>query len=380
MSDSGLGSSRYTPGGTRVPDGSPPTDEIPKPPPRPPSVPPFPIRSSDYMDDDEFSKFLDGYEKKVDLPGAKRSDRQWEPSHVPTPSEARALWLEREVDVLKTTPHEMSKENGFLESAYWNSGFDSRTHGLSAVGPMRDQSACAGFAPGEVREGRAFASEHGLHQHQVRACTGANAAAELGGERRPDRACMEPTAASDLGGQCRHGRVGLAWLMVGLAWLMTLQRCLDLLLNTVGLFAMRLEKIVFLIGLATLCMVINEFVVGLMSLQAAMDYLNVDKVAPVTIRGMVAVEGFGRREHMEQFQPRLHGLDRNKAPVAAMCHATTRSNFQILLLTRVHCSLVTGFIFAHRQCMMCRALQPDGGTSLCVRPSCTMMSGSKLRL
>ena len=66
---------RFTPGGTRVPDGTPPTEETkvdaPNP---PPTAPPFPGTETLTGDLDQFSA---GYEKKVDQGKVKRGDRTW---------------------------------------------------------------------------------------------------------------------------------------------------------------------------------------------------------------------------------------------------------------------------------------------------------------
>ena len=85
---------RYTPGGARVPDGTPPQDVVTSPPPMPPPLPQFPGYAPDSK---ELNQFLDAYEKKVVHPMFKRSDKEWEPTKELSPSEARSFWLEQEL-------------------------------------------------------------------------------------------------------------------------------------------------------------------------------------------------------------------------------------------------------------------------------------------
>ena len=91
---------RYTPNGTRVPEGTPPDSAEPCPPPpqEPPVVPPFPYSvlqpqsSSTHADD--MQKFLHGYERIDVKPTSLKRDVSWEPQKELNPTEARTFWLE----------------------------------------------------------------------------------------------------------------------------------------------------------------------------------------------------------------------------------------------------------------------------------------------
>ena len=110
---------RYTPNGTRVPEGTPPDSAEPCPPPQhePPVVPPFPSSflqpqsSSTHADD--MKKFLDGYERIDVKPTVLKRDVSWEPQKELNPTEARAFWLEKEVQALRTTLASVSHGNAF---------------------------------------------------------------------------------------------------------------------------------------------------------------------------------------------------------------------------------------------------------------------------
>ena len=130
------GACRFTPNGTRVPDTSPPMDAqpVPQAPPLPP-VPPFPAFPESGQ---RVEQFLDGYErtKGSDQKG-KLGDRQWKPnevdqkslkgisSHELSPSEAREVWLEREVQSLRSVLDRMADQTSFKSSPYWSQGFQS---------------------------------------------------------------------------------------------------------------------------------------------------------------------------------------------------------------------------------------------------------------
>ena len=135
---------RYTPNGTRVPEGTPPDSAEPCPPPQhePPVVPPFPSSflqpqsSSTHVDD--MKKFLDGYERIDVKPTVLKRDVSWEPQKELNPNEARAFWLEKEVQALRTTLASVSHGNAFQKSEYWGGGFqrcDFGDHLNSKHGP-----------------------------------------------------------------------------------------------------------------------------------------------------------------------------------------------------------------------------------------------------
>ena len=156
---------RYTPGGARVPDGTPPQDVVTSPPPMPPPLPQFPGYAPDSK---ELNQFLDAYEKKVVHPMFKRSDKEWEPTKELSPSEARSFWLEQELAGLKNQLDRITNAG-----PAWSNLF------TAAAKP--DGSACAGLQPGERDQ-----QVHGAECPQDRACAGS----DLGANRLPDRACM----------------------------------------------------------------------------------------------------------------------------------------------------------------------------------------------
>lgn len=91
---------RFTPNGTRVPDGEPPGDNIqdvlvPLPPSLPPFPPPMPPMGED-------KGWIDGYEAASGDRKVRRVDVQWQPSQwkAVSPREARRFWLEQEVQLL----------------------------------------------------------------------------------------------------------------------------------------------------------------------------------------------------------------------------------------------------------------------------------------
>ncbi|CAL1138884.1 unnamed protein product [Cladocopium goreaui] len=107
---------------------------VPQAPPLPP-VPPFPAFPESGQ---RVEQFLDGYErtKGSDQKG-KLGDRQWKPnevdqkslkgisSHELSPSEAREVWLEREVQSLRSVLDRMADQTSFKSSPYWSQGFQS---------------------------------------------------------------------------------------------------------------------------------------------------------------------------------------------------------------------------------------------------------------
>ena len=73
---------------------------------------------------------LDHYEVSHDGSKVRLAERQWKPTsercHEPTPGEARAFWLEEEVESLKNTLANMVQGNAFQNfqsSDYWNGRF-----------------------------------------------------------------------------------------------------------------------------------------------------------------------------------------------------------------------------------------------------------------
>eukprot|EP00435_Cladocopium_sp_Y103_P030555 s975_g7.t1 len=141
---------RHTPNGTRVPEGTPPTDEKPEPPPpqHVPPVPPFPtVLTEDPM------KMLDNYESMHEsstMSSMRVVDREWKPgvlrSKEPTPSEARNFWLEKEVESLKTALASISHGNPFHKSEYWNGKYENSQVGGVQAKPAPPGSLTAAYA------------------------------------------------------------------------------------------------------------------------------------------------------------------------------------------------------------------------------------------
>ena len=117
---------RFTPNGTRIPDGTPPEADgseprhVPQPPPEKPNVPPFP---KSFMSDGNMEKFLDSYDKMESVPKVLKVQHAWEPTTEMTPRAARAFWLEQEVASLKGSMARLTEGNGFKNSEYWSKDF-----------------------------------------------------------------------------------------------------------------------------------------------------------------------------------------------------------------------------------------------------------------
>ena len=130
---------RHTPNGTRVPDGTPPSEERPEPPPSQhvPVVPPFPtVVSEDPV------KLLNNYEPVHETSTMRAMGTIWKPvcerSKEPSPSEARTFWLEKEVESLRGTLASFANGNSFQNSDYWNGRFQRDVNGdrsQSSMGP-----------------------------------------------------------------------------------------------------------------------------------------------------------------------------------------------------------------------------------------------------
>ena len=126
---------RYTPNGTRVPDGPPPVadDEKPLPP-----VPPFPeqVRNAGEPQQTSFvsgcNDGLDIYDTCESKPKVKNGDMSWKPTAEKdgplSASEAKQVWLEREVRSLKVALDRVAIPQAVPQSGYWNSGFDYGDH------------------------------------------------------------------------------------------------------------------------------------------------------------------------------------------------------------------------------------------------------------
>eukprot|EP00435_Cladocopium_sp_Y103_P020967 s3762_g5.t1 len=165
---------RCTPNGTRVPEGTAPTDEKPEPPPpqHVPPIPPFPT----FLNEDPM-KMLDNYESMHEsstMSTMRVVDREWKPgvarSKEPTPSEARNFWLEKEVESLKTALASISHGNPFHRSEYWNWKYEnSQTGGVEPkpAPPEALSSACSGLCDPNRAEAisRAYPGDLSHHSH-----------------------------------------------------------------------------------------------------------------------------------------------------------------------------------------------------------------------
>lgn len=163
--ESMLGVARFTPGGTRVPDGPPPIDDE-EPRPNPPPLPSFPPLS---RDDGVARMGLADYEMVESRGRVKRVDHQWQPSgrpDVPTPGDAKAFWMEREVESFRAMLEQQFAGNSFANDEYW-----SRP---SAVRPSK--------LHGHREEDRASQ----LHGHREE-----SRASQLHGHREGDRASWQ---------------------------------------------------------------------------------------------------------------------------------------------------------------------------------------------
>ena len=103
---------------------------VPEPPVLPP-VPPFPTT----LADDVASGMLDQYDVTNDGSKVRFGERTWKPHAAPTPGEARAFWLEKEVVQLKQSLDRMTNGSAFKSSEYWSHGFH----------PLTGPPECAGF-------------------------------------------------------------------------------------------------------------------------------------------------------------------------------------------------------------------------------------------
>ena len=118
---------RFTPGGTKVPDGPPPIDDVFMPP-----APPIPMVADSRDGEAQFcSSFLSGlYDTCESKPRNKLGDLQWKPQElrgndVLSPSEAKQLWLEREVQSLRMALDKVAVPPPIQRSDYWNGNLDS---------------------------------------------------------------------------------------------------------------------------------------------------------------------------------------------------------------------------------------------------------------
>ena len=155
---------RYTPNGTRIPDGPPPKDDVM------PPVPPFPLPDDGTGDDGILpsTSYVSGlYDTCESKPRAKNGDVAWKPlggqsePGVLSPSEAKQVWLEREVRSLKFAL-DRAVSPSFQRSDYWNHGFERRPP-PNSLGPVGNPSDAHGRVDGHLLGGS------GLLPHRDRA-------------------------------------------------------------------------------------------------------------------------------------------------------------------------------------------------------------------
>ena len=129
---------KYTPNGTRVPDGPPPVEcDQPVPP-----VPPIPgleeaLKSGEGHQSSFVSEIhgLDIYVTCESKPKMKGGNTAWKPlderEGVLTASEAKQFWMEKEIHSLKLALDRVSVPQVLQQSDYWNGNFQS---GFPTVG------------------------------------------------------------------------------------------------------------------------------------------------------------------------------------------------------------------------------------------------------
>lgn len=170
---------KYTPNGTRVPDGPPPEHALPP-------VPPIPFEEDAVKTGEnqlQQSSFVSGppedgldlYDTCESKPTAKNGDASWKPvgerDGVLSAREAKQMWLEREVRSLKVALDRVAIPPQVQQSPYWNSGFDidgkiqsSLTgHANAATGNRRSASGGCGEASLQARAASGGCGEDALH-------------------------------------------------------------------------------------------------------------------------------------------------------------------------------------------------------------------------
>eukprot|EP00438_Fugacium_kawagutii_P033247 Skav228431 [mRNA] locus=scaffold1325:416500:425994:- [translate_table: standard] len=184
---------RYTPGGTRVPDGEPPdevgADRVPPCP--PPEVPPMPI-----MDDG----WNEGYESTHDDRKVRRIGMAWKPmtathGRTVSPEDARRFWLEKEVQYLQRKLDAMSHPpSSMSRSAYWTvpfqgSGDPSGRSARETRQSLLDAAASLGATSDPADRDGAMAVQDDHHGHARAPIADHGGECRHATEYRSDRAC-----------------------------------------------------------------------------------------------------------------------------------------------------------------------------------------------
>ena len=167
--------SKYTPNGTRVPDGPPP--EVHEDPP----VPPLPfLEDAKHVGHDQLQQFsfvsgiqddaLELYDTCESKPKAKNGDTNWRPvderDEILSAREAKQMWLEREVRSLKVALDRVAVPPVVQQSSYWNPNGDGKLQS-SFPGP-----ATAVARPGNFQHDPWALGGSGAHALQARAALG----------------------------------------------------------------------------------------------------------------------------------------------------------------------------------------------------------------
>eukprot|EP00438_Fugacium_kawagutii_P017886 Skav201903 [mRNA] locus=scaffold3992:11450:20578:- [translate_table: standard] len=158
MDAGGKQAARFTPGGTQVPDGPPPDDEmmvVPTPPP----LPPLPVMDASMRDD------YDDYERVAgDVKRGRLGEAQWapRPPRAPQPHEARTFWMEREIQALQAALMNQKGDSGFRDSPYWSQPWNAGSRDDPTIHDVVDRNS-------RYRNDQAAGSVLGEHRPEVRA-------------------------------------------------------------------------------------------------------------------------------------------------------------------------------------------------------------------
>ena len=155
---------------------------------------------------------------------AKTGDVEWKAKAdgLLTASEAKQIWLEREIQTLKSALDRVSIPTAFHESGYWNGGFERAVPPVHYVHSATSERPLDGAVP-------ALCGERGVEdlRHRASACApnvpGGIRAAYMHGEHLPrDRAQhMHGVPLCDSRAPPLHGLHsgdGRAWPRSGFAW------------------------------------------------------------------------------------------------------------------------------------------------------------------
>ena len=205
------------PNGTRIPDGPPPNDDSNMIPTSPP-VPPFPQPPADSVTAAASAPMnLDDYEACANGSKTKMGDVGWKPAceRAVTPQEAKTMWLEREVQSLKTVLEKVAGGKTYdIDKAWplkhgqtvWSADLpEPRVESaMMSGGSGALHSTAHGDAALQARaaSGALHSTVHGDVALQARAASGALHSTGLGDGSQQDRA-LHGTVLGDLSQQGR---------------------------------------------------------------------------------------------------------------------------------------------------------------------------------